>query len=296
MGGKGTCLYLLMAVALASACGDDGNQQMSLQDAGVVDPDGGGDDGGDDAMIMPGATAPVFGGVSHAYANNAGEVTLVWFEATDDTTPHDAIRYLIYVGPDPDTVAQTVDSMGTATVVVTGMTTTVLTGLTPDTPISIIAIAEDVDAQRSANRDAANITPTSVQAVIKKAPKVLADLGITVTELGVDSFRVSGGSVDTLAVGDLVIVESQFGRSLREITMISGTGTMRDLTTTRASLGEVFESGSLRTTATLVETQQPVAMALNPGHHAGERAQDRGPRPAFICGNRGSRSGGTALL
>jgi len=215
-------------------------------DPGDTDPDGG--DTGQDPSI------PLFGGISLAYSPDIGMVTLEWLAAVDDNTALEDMRYLVFHGDSVDLVAQVLGGQS-ADVTLTGENEYTFDGLTPDQEAFFLVLAEDADGNWNENLRITQVTPLAESLVFTSIPKDLAAMDLAVTENGLNDFTLSGTDAPGIAVDDIVLLDNTFGRNLRMVTASEVNGNDNHILTEKASLSEIIESGTLRTSVSMADSE-----------------------------------------
>lgn len=242
------CLWLVLAACGGGGGGGDGDGGDGGDDGGLPS-DGGPPDG------TMGGTAPMFDGVTVAYADGVDRIGVQWNAAVDDVTPSDAIVYRLYTGATP----QDAEMAMTPEVEVTGSTEAAITGLSAGQTLYVVAIAVDGDGNASTLRRPVKATTTLVPTVVRKPVKDLSKLSLTISELGHDRFALTGADAATIAANDLIVVDNTFGRSLRRVVTTMASGGGYEITTTKADMMEVFQSGELITSTLLAEPMTAMA-------------------------------------
>lgn len=125
-------------------------------------------------------TPPVFGGLTNAFGVESGAIQVTWDPATDDVTPPDQIKYLIFMGMDMDDGGPLVYDFSKPIRTVAGNVRATIRGLNPGQYYCFIARAQDA---------AGNMDSNTVE---KCAYAPIADLAITNVNNGPDlQFTVS---------------------------------------------------------------------------------------------------------
>jgi hypothetical protein len=230
---------------------DPGDTDPGDNDPGDTDPGDNDPDGGDTG---PDPGLPRFGGVSLAYSPDIGMVTLEWLAAVDDTTDPVDMRYLVFHGDTIDLVAQVLAGQS-ADATLTGENAYTFEGLTPDQETFFLVLAEDADGNWNENLRITQVTPLAESLVFSSIPKDLASMDLTVTENGLNDFTLSGTDAPGIAVDDIIILDNTFGRNLRMVTASDVNGNDNHILTEKASLSEIIESGTLRTSVSMADSE-----------------------------------------
>lgn len=228
---------LLLLAACSDSPGGEGGEDAAVGIDRAIDRDVGVDDRGvdpGDGSVDP--SAPLFAGIVAAYASSPNELVLTWMDAKDDVTPPSELTYDVYLD-------------GVVNMSVVGQTSAVLDGLIADTEYEVLAVARDADGNESDRRPGLKIRTLARPMTLKKQVKNLTALGFTVLPTSLDNFELTGGDFSQLEIGDIVIAENEYGRSLRKIQMIEPIG--GTMVATKTSLEEVVQSGQLRITGEL---------------------------------------------
>jgi len=177
---------------------------------------------------------------------------LRWLPAVDDATAHAQIRYFVLQGSTAETLSTT------PVADVTGATEIAVGSLTADTGYYFQVVAEDEDGTRSIVEPAVLVTTLDTAVVVNKVPKDVAGLGLSVVENGLNDFTLSGAGATGIVADDLIIIDNTFGRSLRRVVSSTPSAGDNNIITAKASMDEVFDGGSLRTSGVLTD---PVGVA-----------------------------------
>lgn len=240
----------------------DGGRPGDLDGGRPGDPDGGtpgtdggpgadgGAPGGDGGLSVP---APFFAGIAQVFADGTDRLSVTWIAAVDDVTPADQITYRLYRGYSEQEALAAADAGGAPALTVTGVTHAELTGLLPGEALYLVAVAVDEDGNESEGRRVVTGATSRTPVVVRQGVKDLAAMDVVVTELGYDRFSVSGPAAGGLVEGDIVLVGNSFGRSLRRIAALTGAPPSVEITTEKAALVDVFQSGELNASAVLLD-------------------------------------------
>jgi hypothetical protein len=258
------------AILLLSACGDPASNEQedaSSSSADRVDPGDASIDDGEahpDATSSDDTTAPRFAGIAALYSASTTELRATWMEARDDLTAPANLSYDLYLAIDAATAEANADANMPPTASVTGMTAHTLTGLTAATEYALVVRARDAAGNRSTRLPARTSRTPARDFVAKSTVKDLSALGLTITPTSLDNFDVTG-DLSQLAVGDLVIAENEYGRSLRKIVSL----TASSMVAVKADLQEVVQSGEMRISGVL-----PDPTGFGPGTAQGAYYRD----------------------